>query len=199
MIHVGLTGGIGSGKSLVGSVLKALGVPVYEADFRSKQLLEQETGLVEGVVDLFGSGAYQDGRLNRFYVAEKAFGDASLLQKLNALVHPRVREDYLSWREEQHGVPYTVEEAAILFESGAARWVDRVLVVTAPEALRIRRVMERDGVDEAAVRSRLRQQWTEEERLAQADDLLNNDEKNMLLPQILSWDATIRDLAAATI
>jgi dephospho-CoA kinase len=185
MFQVGLTGGIGSGKSLVCSVLEKLGVPVYYADSQARMLMASDPELIRQIIELFGEEAYLANTLNRSYLARRVFGDAEMLSRLNALVHPAVRRDYSEWVMKQQDVPYVVEEAAILFESGAHRWLDRTVLVYAPEELRISRVMKRDGVDEELVRQRMRHQMDEEEKRNLADMVIMNDESEMLLPQII--------------
>jgi dephospho-CoA kinase len=185
MFQVGLTGGIGSGKTLVCGVLEKLGVAVYYADEQARRLMDEDQELKGRIVDFFGEEAYIDGALNRPFLAGRIFGDDQLLYMLNHLVHPVVRRDYTGWLERQKEVPYVVEEAAILFESGAARWLDLKVLVYAPELLRISRVMRRDGMDEMQVRERMKHQMDEEEKRALADMVIINDETEMLLPRII--------------
>jgi dephospho-CoA kinase len=185
MFQVGLTGGIGSGKSLVCSVLEKLGAPVYYADSQARMLMASDPELIRKIIELFGEEAYLANTLNRGYLARRVFGNAEMLSRLNALVHPAVRRDYEGWVTKQQDVPYVVEEAAILFESGAHRRLDRTVLVYAPEDLRISRVMKRDGVDEDHVRQRMRHQMDEEEKRNLADMVIMNDESEMLLPQII--------------
>jgi dephospho-CoA kinase len=185
MYQVGLTGGIGSGKTLVCSVLEKLGIPVYYADTEARKLMNLDTELIDGIVALFGQEAFKEGILDRQYLATKVFGSRKKLSDLNALVHPAVRRNYSMWVEKQTDVPYVVQEAAILFESGASRFLDRTVLVYAPETLRIRRVMDRDRVEEAEVRLRMKHQMDEEEKKNLADDVIINDENEMLLPQII--------------
>jgi len=183
--QVGVTGGIGSGKTLVCNVLEKLGIPVYRADFEARRLMEEDSELVGQIVELFGEEAYIGGALNRSYLAERVFGDGEQLRGLNGVVHPAVRRDYHRWLDQQSGAPYVVEEAAILFESGASRFMDLVVMVYAPEALRIKRVMIRDGVGEEAVKKRMEHQMDEEEKRSKADLVIMNDENSRLLPRIL--------------
>ena len=182
---MGVTGGIGSGKTLVCSVFEKIGIPVYDADSRARTLMNEESGLVAEIRDLLGPEAYHEGSLNREYVAGRVFRDPDLLDRLNGIVHPAVRDDYLRWVEDQPGEPYVIEEAAILFESGAHRFMDLTVLVYAPENLRIRRVMERDGVREEEVRMRMRRQMDENKKRKLADEMINNDGTEMLLPQII--------------
>ncbi len=183
--QVGVTGGIGSGKTLVCNVLEKLGVPVYRADPEARRLMEEDAELVGQIVELFGEEAYIGGALNRSYLAGRVFGDREQLSRLNGVVHPAVRRDYHRWLVQQNGAPYVVEEAAILFESGAFRFMDLVVMVYAPEALRIKRVMIRDGVKEEEVRKRMAHQMAEEEKRSKADLVILNDEKGRLLSRIL--------------
>jgi dephospho-CoA kinase len=183
--QVGVTGGIGSGKTLVCNVLEKLGIPVYSADIEARRLMEEDSELVGQIVELFGEEAYIGGALNRSYLAGRVFGDGEQLRGLNGVVHPAVRRDYHRWLDQQSGAPYVVEEAAILFESGASRFMDLVVMVYAPEALRIKRVMIRDGVGEEAVKKRMEHQMDEEEKRSKADLVIMNDENSRLLPRIL--------------
>lgn len=186
MLQLGLTGGIGSGKTLVCSVLEKLGIAVYYADTEARRLMSSDKELRLHIMEVFGPEVYDGASLNRDLLAKKVFGDGTMLAKLNALVHPVVRRDYSNWVETQKDAPYVVEEAAILFESGADRLLDGSVLVYAPEKMRIRRVMKRDGVDEASVRSRMVHQMDESEKKKRADHIIYNDEKEMLLPQIIA-------------
>lgn len=185
MFRVGLTGGIGSGKSLICSILEKLRVPVYYADAEAKRLMNSHPDLKAQIKKLFGEQAYKNGSLDREYLAGRLFGDGELLVAMNSLVHPAVREDFNRWADLQTDVAYVVEEAAILFESGAHRELDRTVLVSAPEELRIDRVMERDGCDREAVLRRMGHQWSEEELMKLADHVILNDGKQMLLPQVI--------------
>jgi dephospho-CoA kinase len=186
MYQLGLTGGIGSGKTLVCSILEKLGVPVYYADSAARRLMNSDEELSKNIVGVFGAEVYNGASLNRDLLARKVFGNQEMLDKLNAMVHPAVRKDYSGWIESQKGAPYVVEEAAILFESGADRLLDGSVLVYAPEALRIQRVMKRDGVDEESVRSRMMHQMDEDKKKERADHVIYNDEKEMLLPQVIA-------------
>jgi dephospho-CoA kinase len=185
MFRVGLTGGIGSGKSLICSILEKLGVPVYYADAEAKRLMESDPVLKAQIMDLYGVQAYSRGSLDRKYLAERLFGDEELLAAMNALVHPVVREDFKKWAEQQNEVPYVVEEAAILFESGAHRELDSTVLAYAPVEVRISRVMERDKCDRDTVMKRMGHQWNEEEKKKLVDHVIVNDGEQMLLPQVI--------------
>ena len=186
MYQVGITGGIGSGKTLVCSVLEKLGVPVYYADREAKRLMNSHPVLKKGIEELLGKEAYSEGELDRRYVGSKVFGNRELMEQFNSLVHPAVREDYRSWVAGWSEVPYVVEEAAILFESGASRNLDRTVLVYASSELRIRRVIQRDGVTREEVERRMLHQMDEEEKRMLADEVIVNDDREMLLPQIIS-------------
>ncbi|MCB0567645.1 MAG: dephospho-CoA kinase [Phaeodactylibacter sp.] len=187
MLKVGITGGIGSGKTTVCKVFEALGIPVYYADWHARQLMVNAPRLVAGVKELFGPDAYlEDGALNRPYIAEKVFNNDKKLQQLNHLVHPAVAEDAGRWHSAQENVPYTLKEAALLFESGNFKQLDKVITVFAPEKLRIQRVMERDQVSRKEVRARMAKQMPEEEKLKRADFVVYNDGSHSLVRQV--WD-----------
>jgi len=183
--RVGVTGGIGSGKTLVCNVFERLGIPVYYADARARRIMDTDGGLKEQITGIFSAEAYRQGVLDRRYVAEKAFGDPELLGKLNAVVHPVVRNDFNRWAEQQEDVPYVIEEAAILFESGGQGCLDSVVLVFAPENLRIERVMKRDDLDEGDVRRRMQHQMDDSAKIRMADHVIWNDHSRLLLPQIV--------------
>ena len=185
MFSVGITGGIGSGKSLVCSVLEKLGVPVYYADQEAKRLMNTDQALKTSIKVLLGEQAYMNGELNRKMVGKKVFGEPDLLKKLNHLVHPVVGHDFQIWSRKWDQHPYVVEEAAVLFESGADARLDMSVLVYAPSELRIKRVMERDGICRAEVEQRMSQQMNEDEKKSLADRIIINDEKRLLLPQIV--------------
>lgn len=185
ILKVGITGGIGSGKTTVCRIFERLGIPVYYADARAKQLMVENKDLRVQIQQVFGTEAYlPDGSLNRQHIAQQAFSQPQLLQRLNALVHPAVAQDSLSWHGQQSGVPYTLKEAALLYESGSDQALDKIIAVTAPEDLRLQRVMQRDGSDESAVRARMERQMPEAEKAKRADFVIYNDGKQLLLPQI---------------
>lgn len=186
--RVGITGGIGSGKSTVCRIFEtAFGIPVFDADQWAKRLILEDPALRKGILELFGPEAYtKEGAYDRVFVAKIVFGDPDKLAALNALVHPAVERASRQWHQEKAelGVPYTLKEAALLIESGGHRFVDYLIVVSAPEALRIQRVMQRDQLTEKQVRARIRGQMPEAEKLKLADFVLLNDGEQMLLPQI---------------
>jgi dephospho-CoA kinase len=184
MLKIGITGGIGSGKSTVARIFEGLGIPVYYADSKAKEMMSENGVLAGQIKGLFGEEAYLKGELNRSYIASKAFGNQELLERLNALVHPAVFKDFDDWCEKQKSA-YVLKEAALLFESGSYRSLDYVIVVSAPRSLRIERTMQRDGVEKAAVLARMRKQLSEKERLSGADFVILNNGKKPLIPQVL--------------
>ena len=185
MFRVGLTGGIGSGKTLVCSIFEKLGVPVYSADTEARVLMNTDAELKYGIVNMFGDQAYSKDGMDRVFLAGSVFGDHEKLSGLNRLVHPAVRKDFNRWAALQTGSPYVVEETAILFESGADAEMDLAVLVYAPEELRIRRVMERDQTDREAVLKRMGHQMSEEEKTKMAGHIIYNDGTQMLLPQVI--------------
>lgn len=185
MFRVGITGGIGSGKSLVCGVFEKLGAPVYYADTEARRLMNTDNDLVEAIKNLLGDDAYRDGELDRPEVGKRVFGNPDLLEQLNKLVHPVVGNDFQAWCTTREDVPYVVEEAAILFESGAISRIDMSVLIYAPVELRIKRVMERDRISRQDVEQRMSLQMDEEEKKRLADMVIFNDEKNLLLPQIV--------------
>jgi dephospho-CoA kinase len=196
MLKVGITGGIGSGKSTVCRVFEWLGIPVYYADDRAKWLMVHDLHLRAAILALLGNASYhEDGTLNRTYIAEKVFQNKELLLQLNALVHPVVHRDGELWHRVQQA-PYTLREAALLYESGGFHLMDRMIVVTAPIELRIQRVMARDGVDRKDVESRIARQMAEEEKVKLADFVIHNDEVTPLLPQILEVHHKLLEIGA---
>ncbi|UII28218.1 dephospho-CoA kinase [Fulvivirga maritima] len=183
--QVGVTGGIGSGKSLICQVFAALGVPVYNADQRGKWLTDNDPEIVEEITTLFGKEAYKNGHLDRPFIANIVFNDPEKLTQLNHIIHPRVGKDYTSWVEAQT-YPYVIKEAAIMFESGSHKMLDKVINVYASEALRIKRVIGRDKFrKEEEIKAIIKKQMPEEERQQKSDYTVNNNETIMLLPQLL--------------
>lgn len=187
MLKVGVTGNIGSGKTTVCRIFESMMVPVYYADERAKALMTEDEAVRSQIVELLGPEAYlPDGSLNRAWIAERVFADEALLQKLNAIVHPAVHRDLQAWFRQQEAIghPYAIEEAALLFESGGYKMLDKIIVVVAPEAERIRRVMARDGVSEAQVRARMEKQWPEASKAGMADFVIVNDGTQPLPEQV---------------
>ncbi len=187
MIKVGITGGIGSGKTTVCAIFERLGVPVYNADKRAKDLMQDDKNLVSQIKQLFGKAAYhEDGSLNRLYLAEQVFGNEEKLLELNELVHPVVKNDYESWVSilEKKGYSYCIKEAALLVESGSYKDLDKLIVVSAPEEDRINRVIVRDSATAEQVKKRIEAQLPEAQKLKLADYIIINDKATDLVPQV---------------
>jgi dephospho-CoA kinase len=188
---IGITGGIGSGKSTIAQVFRHLGAAVYISDARAKALYTEDPELKRAVQKRFGEDVYRGNVLQRQRLAQRVFNDAQALADLNALVHPRVALDFQKWKAEQT-TPYLVKEAAILIETGGHRDCDAVIVVTAPEDVRTARVMKRDGVTASDVQARMSRQWTDAQRLPYATHTLANDNSTLLVPLIESLDREFR-------
>ncbi len=182
---IGITGGIGSGKTTTCQIFEHLGVPVYYADVRAKELMAFEGPLKTKIIQAFGEEAYSGGRLDRAYLAKEVFNSKEQLSVLNGLVHPAVADDFDDWLEEHKNADYVLKEAAILFESGAYQAVDFTVLVIAPEDVRIQRVVQRDGSTPEQVLQRIKNQWTQERKAKLADHIVNNDGSELLIPQVL--------------
>jgi dephospho-CoA kinase len=192
MIKVGVTGGIGSGKSTVCKVFKVLGIPVFEADQVARQLMNSDAGVRIQLIDLFGSSVYlSDQTIDRKFLSAIVFNNPSLLSGLNSIVHPAVRKAFDVWCKNQQS-PYVIQEAAILFESGFYKMMDKTIVVATDESERIQRVMKRDKTSEEQVRQRIRNQWTDEQRIKMADFVIHNNDNELIIPQIVEIDKKIR-------
>lgn len=194
MVKIGITGGIGSGKTTVCRIFESLGVPVYFADAAAKQLMNTDPELKSSLERLFGKEIYENGILVRRKLAEIIFNDKTALEKADSLIHPAVGKDFIRWSNRQTS-PYVLEEAAIIFEKGIAGKFDKVILVTAPETLRIKRVSERDHVDPESVLSRIKNQWTEEKKAALADFIIRNDHSQLLIPQVINIHRQLLQIA----
>lgn len=183
-LKIGITGGIGSGKTLVSGVFQKLGAPTYNADDRAKWLMNNNTKIVIKVIDLFGPEAYINGELNRSLIAKQVFKNTSLLAKLNAVVHPIVFDDFDEWYETQT-YPYVLKEAALLFESGSYRDLDAIITVDAPLEIRLKRASIRDQKSEDEIKGRIKNQYPNEIKVKAADFVINNDGITPVLPQLL--------------
>ena len=184
MLRIGLTGGIGSGKSTVAKVFEVLGVPVYYADDAAKRMMNEDEELKEKIKQEFGESVYSDGKLNRKLLAGIVFNAPEKLNQLNALTHPATIADAERWMQSQT-TPYCIKEAALIFESGAQEFLDYVIGVTAPAPLRIQRTMLRDGITREEVMARMDKQMDESIKMRLCDFVLINDEQQLLLPQVL--------------
>ena len=191
MIKVGITGGIGSGKSTVCRLFAQMGVAVYDSDREAKRLMSKDLTLRKALVDRFGAATYADGELDRKYLAERVFGNPQALADLNGLVHPVVVRDFARWAEEQSGA-YVILESAILFEAGLAGMVDHIVAVLAPEELRVERACRRDGTSEEAVRRRIATQMSDEGLRQRADYTIVNILEEDLEPAVKRLDQLFR-------
>ncbi|HRI19304.1 MAG TPA: dephospho-CoA kinase [Panacibacter sp.] len=183
MLKVGLTGGIGSGKSTVAAIFETLGIPVFDADSVAKNIMNEDEALKQKIKETFGEAAYSDGILNRKYIAGIVFNDATKLEQLNAFVHPAAIAAGEKWASEQT-TPYTIKEAALFFESGSAAGIDYIIGVYAPQHLRIQRVMQRDGTTRDEVLARINKQIDEDIKMKLCDFVVVNDEQQLLIPQV---------------
>ncbi|MCA6449914.1 MAG: dephospho-CoA kinase [Chitinophagaceae bacterium] len=183
-LRIGLTGGIGSGKSTVSGIFKVLGIPVFDADTAAKEVMQTNPALRQAIMDTFGEAVYTDGQLNRKQLAALVFSDPFQLETLNALVHPYTIAAAEEWAALQT-TPYTVKEAALFFEAGSAIGFDYMIGVYAPQHLRIKRVMDRDQVSREEVLSRMKRQIQEEIKMRLCDFVVLNDDQHLLIPQVL--------------
>jgi dephospho-CoA kinase len=192
MVTIGVTGGIGSGKTTICRIFEVLGNPVFYADTAAREVMETDLNLRKQIIELLGPETYPDGILDRKVVAAKVFGVPELLEALNTLVHPATALAWQQFQEKHSEAPYVLKEAAILFESGAHTTVQQTICVTAPEVLRLARAMARDGASEEAIRSRMARQLPEAERNSRCDFVIVNDDVQALLPQVVALDAIFR-------
>lgn len=192
MRKVGLTGNIGSGKSYIGKIFSAIGIPVYISDIKARLMMDQNPLLVKRIKESFGERMYSDGLLDTRALAAVAFESKSKIELLNSLVHPFVRDDFEKWCRQQQEKPYVIIESAIVFESGLNKMLDKVITVTAPEKLRMERVKARDGMTEEKFLARQQYQLKEENKTAQSDYVIVNDGIQPLLKQVIEIDAVLR-------
>jgi len=185
MKKVGLTGNIGSGKSLVAQIFSTLGIPIYHADQASKCFLE-DPGIVHRIREEFGSGILnRNNEVDRKFLAGKVFSNPDSLQKLNSILHPLVREDFRNWITFHQNHPYIILEAAIIFETGFQSELDVVIHISCPQEMAIRRVIDRDGVTREEVLKRMQFQMEDKKKAALSDFVIRNDGLSMLIPQVV--------------
>jgi dephospho-CoA kinase len=194
-LRIGLTGGIGSGKSTVAGMFEVLGVPVYYADDAAKKLMNEDAALKEKIIEHFGGEAYKDGTLNRSYIGQQVFKNKEKLALLNSLVHPVTIRDGVEWMRQQT-TRYAIKEAALIFESGSQKDLDYVIGVSAPESLRISRTVKRDNITAEAVIMRMKNQIAEDEKMKLCDFVIYNDEQQALLPQVLKLHGQLLAIVA---
>ena len=186
MIKVGITGGIGSGKTMVCKVFELLGISVYYSDEESKKLLDNDIKVKEQIINIFGDAIINEaGNIDRKKLSAAVFGDKEKLKLLNGIVHPAVAKHFEEWLNVHSTDKYILKEAAILFESGANKLVDEVITVTAPVSLKIQRAMQRDKIAEEQVVLRMKNQWSDEEKIKLSQFVIYNDEEQLLIPQII--------------
>lgn len=191
-LKIGITGGIGSGKTIVCEIFKLLGVPVFQADFVAGKLINSDAVIRSELISRYGNDIYQtDRKVNREKLAGIIFNDDAELEKVNKIIHPVVRNEFMNWVKNQEA-EYVIHEAAILFESGFYKMMDAAILVTAPEEMRIERVIKRNGLTRENVVSRIAKQWPDSEKRKFATFELINDNKSLLIPQIIEIDNKIK-------
>jgi len=194
MLKVGLTGGIGSGKSTVAAIFETLGIPVYYADKEAKRLMNEDSRLKADIIKNFGEDCYQNGSLNKEYLASQVFNDKNKLTILNSIVHPATITDSKRWLSEQ-STPYSIKEAALIFESHSETQLDYVIGVDAPESIRIQRVFSRDNISAEQIKARMNGQMNEEEKMSKCDFIIRNNEQELLIPQVVALHEKLLSLA----
>lgn len=187
-LTVGVTGGIGSGKSLICKIFETLGIPVYYADERAKWLQSNDDELVQAIKSAFGPGSYHEhGVLNRAFIASQVFENDEKLSLLNRLVHPKVAQDFQRWQQLHTQAPYVIKEAALLFETGSYQSLKKIINVNAPAALRIKRVLLRDHQrSKEQIVAIISKQWSDQERTKRADFTIENNESSHIVPKVLA-------------
>lgn len=197
MLQIGITGGIGAGKSLITRIFNILGVPVYNADERAKWLMSNNQELKQKIIELFGPESYQDDQLNRKYIANKVFPDPQLLQQLNQAVHPAVGKNYRDWvlQKEKENHDYVLKEAALMFETSSYQKLDFTVLVHADENTRMKRVLARDPHrDKKQVKEIMQKQLPEKDKLSLADYVIDNNPNIMVLPQVLTLNERFKKI-----
>lgn len=184
MIVVGLTGGIGSGKTTVAKLFQTIGIPIYIADIEAKRLMNTSKLIKRELIKLFGENVYTDKKLNRQFIASRIFNNSTLLDKMNAIVHPKVGRDFMRWKSKQKS-PYVIKEAAIIFELGRQSEYDLIITVIAPVEQRIARVLKRDNTTEQKVRDIIKNQLSDEEKIVKSDFVIVNDQLESTKDQVL--------------
>jgi dephospho-CoA kinase len=180
---VGLTGGIGSGKTTVSKVFRELGIPVYDSDLEAKQLMISSQKVKKSIIALLGKKAYQGKRLNKTYISNKIFTNETLLKKINAIVHPAVKNDFLTWMKKQDS-PYVIQETALIFENMSQDFYDKVILVTAPKDVRVRRVMKRDDSFKQDVLARIENQLDDSKKISLSDYVIENNELSKTIVEV---------------
>ena len=198
MLNVGITGGIGSGKTTVCKIFERFGIPIYYADDRAKKLMITNQEIIDKVKHIFGKNSYlKSGQLNRSLISKEAFSNPEKLKALNAVVHPAVAKDTLDWQSSLNDVPYSLKEAALIIETGGHLFLDKLIVVSTPQDIRIQRVMNRDDTKKEAVLARMKKQLPEEEKLKHADYIIKNDGSESLILQVWKIHLELKSAAMA--
>lgn len=197
ILQIGITGGIGSGKSLICAIFHTLGIPVYDADLRARWILNNNSTLREEIIKAFGDESYtEENQLNRKYLAAQVFNNSDKVTLLNSLVHPNVGKDYENWVKAHQSYPYLVKEAALMFESSSYQALDKIITVYAPVELRIKRIQRRDTHrSEQEIRAIIGKQLPEEEKVQRADFVIYNDDKQVVIPQVLALHKQFMDFS----
>ncbi|MGL1886517.1 MAG: dephospho-CoA kinase [Reichenbachiella sp.] len=187
MIKVGITGGIGSGKSTICKIFSVLGIPIYDSDNRAKYLMNTSPVIREQITAEFGKEAYQeDQQLNRTFIAQQVFNDGNRIELLNSIIHPQVAIDFNNWTHSNPSAPYVIKEAALLVESGAYKALDHLINISCPEELRVQRIKQRDAFrSEDEIRAIIAKQLTDNQREKHSQFIIHNDEATLLIPQVL--------------
>ena len=191
MKRIGLTGNIGSGKTIIASCFEVLNVPVFNADNVAKFQMNKDVNLKQSLIAEFGKEVFLNNELNRKYLSKLAFNDDLVLKRLNALVHPVIQEAFEKWSIQQSGA-YIIKEAAILFESNTYQSLDAIICISCPEEIRLKRILKRDDLSEKEVRQRMSNQWAEEKKISLSDYVIKNDNTCLVMPQILGVHSALK-------
>lgn len=194
MLRIGLTGGIGSGKTTIAKIFSTLGIPVYDADTAAKRLMHTDEQIRQKLIARFGQDVYQDNTLNRSYLSSVVFNDEAALAELNAITHPATIQDADNWFNKQRAA-YAIKEAALIFESSSNKYLDYVIGVWAPENIRMQRTLLRGGVTEDQVKSRMLKQMDEKRKMHLCDFVIDNSGIKAVLPQVLELDKKLKALS----
>jgi dephospho-CoA kinase len=195
MFRVGVTGGIGSGKTLICKIFEMLGIPVYYADVQAKKMMAADPEIIARLSEYFGNEVIKEGKPDRDKIASIVFSNPDALTLLNSLIHPLVRNDFDVWSRSKQENVYVIEEAAILFETGANKLLDYIIAITAPENIRIKRVMDRDNINRKNILARIGNQMDETERANMADAVIINNDTVMVIPQVVELHHKLLNLA----
>jgi len=194
MLKVGITGGIGSGKTQVCQVFETLGIPVFNADTAAKKIMETDETVIEKIIDLLGPDAYMEGKINRNWLSSVLFQDDKKRTALNAIVHPEVIAYGQQWMEQQQ-TAYVIKEAALFFETGSNKEMDYIIGISAPINMRLKRAMQRDHLDETTILQKMAAQMDEKEKMMRCQFILLNDDETAIIPQVLSIHQQLLALA----